>query len=55
MLPLDYQAFNKFHHGGKVREQDIESLKACLKAGIKVDRKMASLEQLIQLVSKVES
>lgn len=53
MVPLDYQAFNKFHHGGKVREQDRESLKACLEAGKMIGRKTSSLEQLINLASKV--
>ncbi|WP_405183040.1 hypothetical protein [Nocardia sp. NBC_01377] len=31
--PLDYQAFNRFHHGGKVRDQDIDSLRECLESG----------------------
>jgi len=30
-LPLDFAAFSKFHHGGKVRAQDIELLKDCVK------------------------
>ena len=25
-LPLDLQAFNRFHHGGKVRAQNVESM-----------------------------
>ncbi|WP_260470474.1 hypothetical protein [Streptomyces sp. RP5T] len=30
VLPLDYQAFDRFHHGGKVRAQDVETMYDCL-------------------------
>jgi hypothetical protein len=47
MLPLDYQAFNRFHHGGKVRAQDIESLRDCLAEGHRSDHPMPSLQELL--------
>ncbi len=47
-LPVDYQAFNRFHHGGKVREQDIGVMKQCLESGRAQGRSMPALEELIR-------
>lgn len=46
-LPLDYQAFNRFHHGGKVREQDVGVMKQSLESGRAQGRSMPALEELI--------
>ncbi|WP_216626774.1 2-dehydropantoate 2-reductase N-terminal domain-containing protein [Paenibacillus phytohabitans] len=48
MLPLDYQAFNRFHHGGKVRAQDIESIRNSIIEGQLQGRQMKALKQLFQ-------
>jgi hypothetical protein len=47
-LPVDYQAFNRFHHGGKVREQDIDMMRQCLASGRAQGRSMPALEELVQ-------
>ncbi|MEU1183623.1 ketopantoate reductase [Streptomyces sp. NPDC005820] len=47
MLPLDYQAFNRFHHGGKVRAQDVETLHDCLAEGRRTGHAMPALEELL--------
>jgi len=46
-LPVDYSAFNKFHHGGKVREQDMDVLRKSLQSGKSQGRKMLALEELL--------
>lgn len=48
VLPVDYQAFNRFHHGGKVRDQDIGVMKQCLESGRAQGRPMPALEELIR-------
>lgn len=47
-LPVDYSAFNRFHHGGKVREQDIQVLRHCLHSGQAQGRSMTALDTLIR-------
>ena len=47
-LPADLLEFNRFHHGGKVFEQDIELLKDCVALGHAEGKPMAALEQLIE-------
>lgn len=46
-LPVDYSAFNKFHHGGKVREQDMDVLRKSLASGEAQGRKMPALRELL--------
>ena len=46
-LPVDYSAFNKFHHGGKVREQDIGVLRRSLASGEAQGRSMPALKELL--------
>jgi hypothetical protein len=46
-LPLDFHAFNRFHHGGKVREQDIQAMKDCIASGAAAGRRMTRLRQLV--------
>ncbi|OMF17859.1 ketopantoate reductase [Paenibacillus amylolyticus] len=55
MLPLDYQAFNRFHHGGKVRTQDVESLRNSIIEGQRQDRPMKALKELLQRVVEHEA
>ncbi|MCT2400241.1 ketopantoate reductase family protein [Novosphingobium mangrovi (ex Huang et al. 2023)] len=47
-LPVDYTAFNKFHHGGKVREQDMQVLQRCLHSGQAQDKAMPALTELLR-------
>ncbi|MGE3692648.1 MAG: ketopantoate reductase family protein [Novosphingobium sp.] len=47
-LPVDYSAFNKFHHGGKVREQDIQVLRDRLADGRAAGRAMPALSALLE-------
>ncbi|MCZ1002402.1 ketopantoate reductase [Streptomyces mirabilis] len=47
MLPLDYQAFNRFHHGGKVRAQDVATMHDCLAEGRGVGHAMPALQALL--------
>jgi len=46
-LPVDYSAFNKFHHGGKVREQDISVLRRSLESGKAQGKSMPALSELL--------
>ncbi|MGW6775369.1 ketopantoate reductase family protein [Streptomyces sp. NPDC055037] len=46
-LPLDANAFNAFHHGGKVAQQDLELLRDHVAAGERQGKPMAALKQLI--------
>lgn len=48
-LPLDFHAFNRFHHGGKVRAQDIQVMRHCAESGESQGQSMAALKQLLQL------
>ncbi len=47
MLPLDYQAFNRFHHGAKVRAQDVQVMQNCVADGERQGKPMASLRELL--------
>jgi len=46
-LPLDFAAFNEYHHGIKVRAQDIEVLKGCMKVGEREAKPMTALRELL--------
>jgi hypothetical protein len=46
-LPLDFHAFNRFHHGAKVRAQDLQVMQNCLASGRAQGRKMAALGELV--------
>jgi ketopantoate reductase len=52
-LPLDYQAFNRFHHGGKVRAQDIEVMVNCLNSGQNQGHPMPALKELLRRLDSV--
>ncbi len=47
-LPVDYSAFNKFHHGGKVREQDMDVMRQSLESGREQGRSMPALTELLR-------
>lgn len=55
MLPLDYQAFNRFHHGGKVRAQDHQSLRDSLNEGRRQGRPMKALQALLARIEAHEA
>lgn len=46
-LPLDFHAFNKFHHGFKVREQDIQVMRNCVLSGTSQGHSMVSLKLIL--------
>jgi hypothetical protein len=46
-LPLDFHAFNRFHHGGKVRDQDLQVMQNCLATGLARGHKMSALGELV--------
>ncbi|KAI1413821.1 hypothetical protein F5Y13DRAFT_160130 [Hypoxylon sp. FL1857] len=50
MLPLDLQAFNRFHHGKKVNAQDREHLRACVSYGEAEGKPMSALKELLRRV-----
>jgi Ketopantoate reductase PanE/ApbA len=47
-LPLDWAAFNRFHHGGKVLAQDTAVVRYCQHEGYRQNRPMRHLTQLIE-------
>jgi hypothetical protein len=47
-LPMDYTAFNRFHHGGKVREQNLQVMRRCAEAGQAAGRPMPALTEIIE-------
>lgn len=47
-LPVDYSAFSGFHHGGKVREQDIGVLRHSLESGKAQGKSMPALTELLR-------
>jgi hypothetical protein len=50
--PLDFHAFNRFHHGGKVRLQDVQVMQDCLASGLAQGRKMPALGALVARYEK---
>lgn len=50
-LPMDLQAFNRFHHGGKVNAQDQQLLLDCVAAGQAIGQPMKALQTLVKRVS----
>jgi hypothetical protein len=49
MLPLDWSAFNRFHHGGKVNGADQMLRRACLAKGREEGKEMPALEKLMRM------
>lgn len=54
-LPLDYQAFNRFHHGGKVSAQDFEVLRNCAKVGERHGYPMTALNRIIEQLEQTRA
>lgn len=54
MLPLDLQAFNRFHHGNKLKAQGREHLRACLSYGAAEGKPMPALKELLRRVEDHE-
>ena len=48
--PLDLPAFNRFHHGGKVYQQDLQLLRDCVVLGEGEGQTMTALKDLIARV-----
>lgn len=48
--PLDLPAFNRFHHGGKVFQQDLRLLRDCVELGEGEGQTMTALKELITRV-----
>ena len=46
-LPMDFQAFNRFHHGGKVQPQDIEIMQNCVAIGEREGSAMSALKEVL--------
>jgi len=46
-LPIDFVAFNRFHHGGKVQAQDIEIMRNCVAVGISQGFAMSALKEVL--------
>ena len=51
--PLDFHQFNRFHHGAKVRAQDIQVMRNCLQSGESQGQQMPTLKRLIQRLNSV--
>ena len=47
LRPLDFTAFNRYHHGGKVLAQDVGVLRDCLAKGTATDHPMPRLKELL--------
>ncbi|MDQ0840130.1 ketopantoate reductase family protein [Sphingomonas faeni] len=47
MLPLDFQGFNRFHHGGKVSLQDRQILRDCIVAGEAEGKAMDAVRKIV--------
>jgi hypothetical protein len=54
MLPMDSPAFERFHHGGKVRAQGVESMYRSLDEGRRQGRPMNALRALLELLEAHE-
>ncbi len=48
MRPMDFMAFNRFHHGGKVVEQDTQILQRCIDIGASEGRPMKASRSLLE-------
>ncbi|KEF61048.1 uncharacterized protein A1O9_02613 [Exophiala aquamarina CBS 119918] len=50
MLPMDWQSFNRYHHGAKVNAQDRELLRVCITMGEADGKPVAAIKDLLQRV-----
>ncbi|RKK67648.1 hypothetical protein BFJ69_g14319 [Fusarium oxysporum] len=51
LRPLDFQAFNQFHHGGKAVEQDRMHIERCISQGVAEGKPMSALKTLLQSIN----
>ncbi|KNB12310.1 hypothetical protein FOXG_11933 [Fusarium oxysporum f. sp. lycopersici 4287] len=51
LRPLDFQAFNQFHHGGKVVEQYRMHIERCISQGVAEGKPMSALKTLLQNIN----
>jgi hypothetical protein len=51
-LPLNLQAFNRYHHGGKVNAQDRQHLRDCIALGAAEGHDMVALKELLERVER---
>ncbi|KAI0116720.1 hypothetical protein F4814DRAFT_413756 [Daldinia grandis] len=54
MLPFDLQAFNRFHHGEKLKVQGRKHLQACISYGAAEGKPMSALKDLLRRVQEHE-
>ncbi|KAF5699261.1 hypothetical protein FMUND_14841 [Fusarium mundagurra] len=52
LRPPDFQAFNRFHHGGKVVKQDRMHIERCISQGVAEGKPMSALKILLQRVNQ---
>ncbi|KAI8961340.1 hypothetical protein F5Y11DRAFT_230928 [Daldinia sp. FL1419] len=52
MLPFDLQAFNRFHHGEKLKAQGRAHLQTCLSYGVAEGKPMPALKDLLRRVQE---
>lgn len=50
MLPMDWPAFNHYHHGAKVNAQDRELLRVCIAMGEAEGKPVVAIKDLLQRV-----
>lgn len=55
VMPLDWQAFNRYHHGSKVNAQDRELLRACITSGEAEGKSMSAVKELLKRVEHPEA
>lgn len=55
MWPLNYQAFNRYHHGGKVHAQDVQVMENCVADGLRQGRAMTALKELLAQLAASET
>ncbi|KAI2777762.1 hypothetical protein F4815DRAFT_479893 [Daldinia loculata] len=54
MIPFDLQAFNRFHHGEKLKAQGREHLQVCISYGAAEGKPMPALKDLLRRVQEHE-
>lgn len=54
-LPMSYEQFNRFHHGGKVVRQDLKTLEDVVRDGEAAGRKMEALREVVRRARGLQS
>lgn len=55
MLPLDWPAFNHYHHGGKVNAQDRDLLRVSIACGEAEGKSMSAVKEILQRVESAKA